>query len=60
MTDNRTDPLTEVSEVDLVDQLTPADPTDEADRFASPPPLVDEADWIDQQRSAPLDDNPSD
>ncbi|HMR50726.1 MAG TPA: hypothetical protein PKE40_14275 [Arachnia sp.] len=56
MTDHRITPVAEVSEADLVDQLTPADPADEPDRIDSPSPLVDEADWLDQQRSAPLDD----
>lgn len=56
MTDDRTIPTADVSEADLVDQLTPADPADEPDQIASPSPLVDEADWLDQQRSAPLDE----
>ncbi|MEZ5087795.1 MAG: hypothetical protein R2722_16650 [Tessaracoccus sp.] len=56
MTEDRIDPTAEVSEIDLVDQITSADPTDEPDEITSPSGLVDEADWIDQQRSAPLDD----
>jgi len=59
MTDDRIDPTTEVSEVDLVDQLTPVDPTDEPDEIISPSGLVDEADWIDQHRSVPLDEDSS-
>ena len=55
MTDDRIDPTTEVPEADLVDQLTPADPTEEPDRITSPSGLVDEADWIDQRTDAPLD-----
>ncbi len=47
----------EIDEADLIDQLMPVDP-DEVDlepdgELAG---LVDEADWLDQQVDAPIDD----
>lgn len=60
MTKDPIDPTIESSEADLVDQLTSVDPTDEPDEIAPPQGLVDEADWLDQQRSAPLDDPETD
>jgi hypothetical protein len=51
--------VTEIDEADLVDQLIPIDP-DELDLDPEPEGevegLVDEADWLDQQTEAPIDD----
>lgn len=50
----------EVPDADLLEQATAVDPGDDEER---PAPLssasnpVNEADWIDQQRTVPLDDD---
>ncbi|RVW06725.1 hypothetical protein EF834_01280 [Rhodococcus spongiicola] len=49
-----------VSEADLVEQLTPAETDDEQDESAPPPPTpleVDPADAAEQRRSVPVDED---
>ncbi|WP_053385411.1 hypothetical protein [Leucobacter celer] len=59
MTRDRIEPSAEASEADVLDQLAPADPNEEE---AIPQPLaaakqpVSEADWAEQQKPVPLDD----
>lgn len=59
MTPERIEPSAEASEADVLDQLAPADPGDEE---PTPQPLaaakqpVSEADWVEQQKPVPLDD----
>ena len=48
------------SEHDRVEQLTPADPSEEQESApeGAPEGLVDEADWLEQQIEVPLEEEP--
>lgn len=57
-TERRLD-MDEKPEGDLIDQITPVDPDHEEESFEDRPRVpfsADEADWIDQQIPAPLDE----
>ncbi|WP_449280770.1 hypothetical protein [Leucobacter sp.] len=60
MIPDRIEPSAEASEADVLDQLAPADPSEEE---PAPEPLaaakqpVSEADWVEQQKPVPLDDD---
>lgn len=47
----------EIPEGDYAEQLTPVEEDEHPTSAAEPDGLVDEADWMEQQRLAPLDDD---
>lgn len=62
MSERVPEPGPEFSEVDRVDQATPAFPDEVADGLpeaSGPDGFVSEADWLEQQREAPLPDDDS-
>lgn len=47
---------TEANEADLIEQSVEVEPVEGQESSGDAPELVDEADWIEQQTAAPLDD----